>query len=287
MEELLQKHRTFALSAIVGGFVFLLAVLLRGCAVYDRDLVQARTSVQNKARDLAASPVPDERYLREMDRVVAAADARVAELALEVGRTEKGERLWEECIGDVLATIGQDTPEKRKDIMDRARRLPSAAFSLLVEEARTVFAARAAQNDVEIVPQDLGFEQVQEANFARYLAAMAAICRIVDRAIALGVDRIEGIGVSGSLQGIGGSENAPFVQSQAVRFKVRGAPADLVELVKSVNDRDRGGAGRRPVLDEVFGLGRPEGIRAGEPGIAEFTVRVFLVNLDAREEVGP
>lgn len=286
MDELLQKHRTFTLSVAVGGFVFLMAVMLRGCAVYGRDLVAASTKVKGKVAELQKGPVPDQKYLSDMDRVVAAADARVAELAAEVGRTEKGERLLDDEIGDVLRIAGEDTPELRRSIREQAVRLPSAAFSLLVEKARTAFTARAQQNGVEILAkaQDLGFEQVQDAGFARSLAGLAAVCRVVDRAIALGVDRIEDISVSGSMQGIGGTENAPFVNTVAVRFKVRGDPADCAELVKSVNDRDRDGKGRRLVLDEVFALGKPAGGRSSEPGVAEFSVKVFLVNLEAKEE---
>jgi hypothetical protein len=281
VDELLQKHRTFTLAVAVGGFVFLVALLLRGCAVYDRDLGQARASVENKAKELTGSPVPDEKYLKAMEGVVAAADARVEALSNEVGRTATGERLWEECIADVLAVIGQDRPEKRKDLMDKARRLPSAALSLLVEDCRTCFAARAAENDVEIAAQDLGFDQVTEAGFARQLAALAAAVRVVDRAIALGVDRIENIAVGG-VQNAAAAEGASFLQSVTLRFKIRGAPADLAELVKSLNDRD--GKGRRLVLDEIYALGRPEGIKAAEAGVAEFSIRVFLVDLAAREE---
>lgn len=283
MEELLQKHRTFTLSVAVGGFVFLLAILIRGCAVYDLNLVTARASLERKAKELDKARVPDDKYLKQMDAVVAAADARVAELAVEVGRTEKGERLWEECIGDVLRTVGQDTQEKRRDIMDRARRLPSAAFSLLLEEVRSGFAPRASQNDVEIVQADLGFEQVQEAGFARSLAALAAVCRVVGKAIDIGVTKVEGISPSGTVTGIGGTENAPFVNSIIIRFKVRGEPADLAELVRSLNDRDRDGRGRRQVLDEVFTVGRPEGVKSLDQGIAEFSIRVFLVNLEAEQ----
>ncbi len=286
MEELLQKHRTFTLSVAVGGFVFLMALMLRGCAVYSRDLGAARAAVEKKSKDLTKDPVPDEKYLKEMDRVVEAADARVAELANEVGRTSQGERLWEECIGDVLGVIRRDTPEKRKDLMERARRLPSAAFSLLLEDVRTEFSARAAQNDVEITPQELGFENVREADFGKYVAALSAIVRIVDRAIAVGVTKVEAIAVSAPV-GIGGSEAGPFIQSIPVRFRIRGNPPALAELVKGVNDRDRDGRGRRIVLDEVQNLGRPETVRPGEPGIAEFTVRVFLVNLEAKEEAAP
>ena len=282
MEELLQKHRTFALSTIVGAFVFLLALLLRGCAVYDKNLVAMQSAVSSQAGQLRTGEVPDDKYLKDLDRVVQTADERVAALALEVGRTAKGEALWEECIADTLAAIGEDTPANRRDIMERARRLPSAAFSLLLEKARGVLGGRAVQAGVEIVPQDLGFEQVQEANFARYLAALAAGVRIVDRAIALGVDRCEQISVGGSLASFGGSENSPFVQSQSVLFKFRGQPAELAELVKSLNDRDA--RGRRLVLDEVRAFGRPETVRPGEPAAVEFTIRVFLVNLDAIEE---
>ncbi len=283
MDELLQKHRTFTLSVAVGGFVFLLALLLRGCAVYEKDLGLMRSSVQRKATELTSLPVPDERYLREMDRVVEAADDRVKALAKEVGRTTRGEALWEECIADILRTIGRDSPAMRKDIMERARRLPSAAFSLLLEEARTAFMEKASTAEVEVVPADLGFEQVQEANFARSLAAMAAMARVVNRAIELGVQRVEQIGVGSSVQGSGGSEQDPFLLSQNIRFRFRGDPGVLTELVKSLNDVDV--SGRRMVLDEVQGLGRPVTVKAGEPGNLEFTVRVILVNLDAVEEV--
>ena len=285
MEELLQKHRSFTLAVAVGGFVFILAILLRGCAVYSRDLGAARTAVEKKAKDLQdpKNPVPDEKYLKDLDRVVEAADARVAELANEVGRTNGGERLWEDCVGDVLAVIHKDTPEKRKDLMERARRLPSAAFSLLLEEVRTEFSQRAAQNDVEIAPQELGFEQVREADFGRYVAALAAIVRVVDRAITAGVSKVETIAVSNAAAA-GGEETASFMQSILVRFRFRGPPPALAELLKTLNDRDREGRGRRLVLDEVQALGRPENVRAGEPGMTEFTVRVFLVNLEAKEE---
>lgn len=285
MDELLQKHRTFTLSVAVGGFVFLVALLLRGCAVYDRDLSITRSSVERKARELTAAPVPDERYLKELDRVVEAADARVAALAREVGRTAKGEALWEECVADVLRVIGQDTPAKRKDIMDRARRLPSAAFSLLLEEARTNLVTRAGRADVEIVPQDLGFDQIQEAGFGRSLAALAVVARVLDRCIALGVQRVEQIGVGSSATGSSGTEEGSFLRAQAVRFRMRGDPAALAELVKSVNDLDA--SGRRLVLDEVQGLGRPATVRAGEAGNLEFTLRVYLVNLEAKEETSP
>lgn len=282
MEELLQKHRTFTLSVGVGAFVFLLALLIRGCAVYDADLAVERRKVDGKAAELRKGDVPDDRYLKDLDKVVQTANDRVSALALEVGRTAKGEALWEECIADTLSVIGEDTPENRRDIMERARRLPSAAFSLLLEKVRSALGQRALQAQVEIVPQDLGFEQVQEANFARYLAALAAGARIVDRAIALGVDRCEQIAVSNSLASLGGTENAPFVQSQSMLFKFRGQPAELAELIKSCNDKDA--RGRRLVLDEVRGFGRPETVRAAEPAAVEFTIRVFLVNLDAIEE---
>jgi hypothetical protein len=274
LEELLQKHRTFALSVGVGGFVFLLALLLRGCAFYSRDLEGTRTRLTNQAKDLQA-PVPDEKHLRELDRLVEMADQRVAALAREVGRTAAGEALWEECIGDVLREIGQDTPQERQALMQRARTLPSAAFSVLVDRARTVFQARASQANVEIAVPDLGFEAIDEASFSRSLAALAVVCRIVGKAVELGVQKIETISVTAS------AADAPtWLSAQSVFFKVRGSPASLAELVKSVNDRDA--SGRRLVLDEVRGLGRPETVRPGEPGIAEFNLRVFLVDLGAR-----
>jgi len=281
VEELLQKHRTFALAAGVGGFVFLLALLLRGCAFYSRDLAAAQASVRQKAGDLSA-PVPDDKYLKEMDRIVETADARVAALAREVGRTAAGEALWEECIADVLATIGQNTAQERAALMDRARKLPSAAFSVLLEKVRTAFLAKASQADVEIVPRDLGFESVEEATFGRSLASLAVVARVVDRAIALGVSKIEVITVSGTASGAGGPEGPSFLSSQSAFFRIRGQPAALAELVKAVNDADP--AGRRLVLDEVRTLGRPETVRATEPGIVEFTIRVFLVNIEARQE---
>ncbi|HEU4394722.1 MAG TPA: hypothetical protein VFS92_04090, partial [Planctomycetota bacterium] len=244
MEELLQKHRTFALSAGVGGFIFLFALLLRGCAFYERDLGKARASVQEKAKNLAA-PVPDEKYLKEMDRIVEQADQRVAALSREVGRTSTGEALWEECIADVLRTIGQDEATERRALMDRARKLPSAAFSILLEKVRTAFFARASQAGVEIVPREFGFEVIEEATFARSLASLAAVTRVVDRAITLGVDKIEVISVSGTAAGGGAAAAAPesFLSSQSAFFRIRGKPALLAELVKSVNDRDA--AGRR------------------------------------------
>jgi len=287
MDELLQKHRTFTLSVAVGGVVFLLALMLRGCAVYKTNLDGARAVVERKSKELTATPVPDDRYLRDMDRVVEAADARVAELAREVGRTARGEDLWEECIRDTLKVIGKDSEATRRDLMARSRTLPTAAFSRLLDQVRTVLVERAAQGDVEIGSQDLGFDQVQEANFGRSLAALAAVVRVVDRCIALGVQRVESIAVHGSAQGSGGAPDDPFLVIQNVRFKLRGDPAVLAEVVKSLNDRDDGGTGRRIVLDEVLGLGRPMTVKAGEPGNTEFIVRVYLVNLEAKEEPKP
>ena len=283
MEELLQKHRTFALSAGVGGFIFLLALLLRGCAFYDRDLVRERATVQKNASDLSA-PVPDDKYLKEMDRIVEQADERVAVLAREVGRTASGEALWEECIGDVLRTIGQDDANEKRALMDRARRLPSAAFSILLEKVRSALLAKASQADVEIAPREVGFEVIEEATFARSLAALAVVTRVLDRAIALGVDKVEVISVSGTSAAGGAAAvdaaASGFISSQTAFFRIRGEPGILAELVKSVNDRDA--SGRRLVLDEVRTLGRPETVRASEPGVVEFTIRVMMVNLEAR-----
>ena len=287
MEELLQKHRAFTLSVLVGGFVFLVSLLVRGCAVYHRDLDAARKRAANKAADLTREPVPDRAYLSALDKVVEVSDARVAELAGMVGRTDRGEKLWAECMRDVLVTIGANPDEKIPGLLERARSLPSAAFSLLLEDARTVLMSRASQADMEIQQADLGFERVTESDFTRNLAALAAVVRILDRSILEGVRRVEGISVGGSVQGMGGTEAEPFLRFQPVVFKMRGDPAVLSRVIKSVNLRDRDGRGSRLVLDEVRSLGRPLTIRAGEDAIGEFAVRVVLVNLEAREEETP
>ena len=275
MEELLQKHRTFALAVGVGGFVFLLALMLRGCAFYDRDIATTRASLVNKSRDLQ-SPVPDEKHLRELDRLVESANARVAALARGVGRTSKGEARVEECISDVLREIGQNNPQDLQALMQRARTLPSAAFSVLVDRARTHYQARASQADVELGVADLGFQAIEEANFAPSLAALAVACRVVGKAIDVGVQRIESISVTRSVDASAGQGPA-WLSSVSVYFKIRGQPGRLAELVKSVNEPDP--SGRRLVLDELRTLGRPETVRAGEPAILEFTLRVLLVDL--------
>lgn len=287
MEELLQKHRTFTLSLLVGGFVFLVALLLRGCAVYDLDLPRTHADVERRARELTADPVPDDAYLARLDQIVADADARVADLAGRVGRTGKGDALWEECVGDVLRGIGKDSPEERKRFLDLARRLPSAAFSQLHGDVRAVLLARASDASVEIVKDDLGFDRVTDAEFTKNLAALAAVVRVVDRAIREGVARVENVVVGQGMERKGGAEGDPFLRSQDVAFDLRGEPAALAAVVRSLNERDREGTGRRLVLDSVSALGRALSIKSSDPGRTEFRVRVLLVNLDAREEERP
>jgi len=287
VEELLQKHRTFTLSLLVGGFVFLVALLLRGCAVYDLDLPRTHADVERRARELTADPVPDDAYLARLDQIVADADARVADLAGRVGRTGKGDALWEECVGDVLRGIGKDSPEERKRFLDLARRLPSAAFSQLHGDVRAVLLARASDASVEIVKDDLGFDRVTDAEFTKNLAALAAVVRVVDRAIREGVARVENVVVGQGMERKGGAEGDPFLRSQDVAFDLRGEPAALAAVVRSLNERDREGTGRRLVLDSVSALGRALSIKSSDPGRTEFRVRVLLVNLDAREEERP
>ncbi len=284
MEELLQKHRAFTLSVAVGGFVFLVALMVRGCAVYKRDLTQARASVERKVQELNKEPVPDQAYLRKLDAVVEAADRRVAELAGTVGRTEQGEALWAACISDILEIAGKRTDTAVKEYVDLARRLPNAAFTRLLGDVQTVLAERASGANVVLDKEDLGFERIDATDFSRNVAALAAVARVVDRAITEGVDRITLINVGSTLGRIGGTEADPFLRVQTVSFGMKGDPPVLERVVRALNERDHGGTGRRLLLEQVATLGRPTTVRPADPGEAAFIVRVLLVNLDAREE---
>jgi hypothetical protein len=164
VDELLQRHRSFTLSVAVGGLVFLVALLVRGCAVHTKDLGNATAVLKRKAGELTASPVPDDAHLARMTAVVDEADRRVSSLATEVGRTASGERLVEECLADILVTCGKDSPAERKRYLELARRLPSAAFTELTSMAREVLVGRAVQADCEIAQDDLGFPNASEAD---------------------------------------------------------------------------------------------------------------------------
>lgn len=284
MEELLQKHRTFTLSVAVGGFVFLVALLMRGCAVYTVDLDKARVSAQNKANELRKAPVPDSAYLKKLDQIVEDADKRVQSLASSVGRTETGAALQEACIADILDLLGKNTEAYRGEIISLAQRLPNAAFTRLLGDVQTVLGDRASQKNVVIAQEDYGFDRINAEDFSRNVAALAAVVRVVDRAIKEGVTRVERVAVAGSAGRRGGTEARPFIRLQPVGFSMRGDPPVLARLVRSLNERDRGGAGRSLVLDEVAGLGRATSVRPQDPGSVDFRVNVLLIDLEASDE---
>jgi hypothetical protein len=285
VDELLQRHRSFTLSVAVGGLVFLVALLVRGCAVHTKDLGNATAVLKRKAGELTASPVPDDAHLARMTAVVDEADRRVSSLATEVGRTASGERLVEECLADILVTCGKDSPAERKRYLELARRLPSAAFTELTSMAREVLVGRAVQADCEIAQDDLGFPNASEADFTRNMVCLAAVVRIVDRAVVEGATRVDSISVPSGMDSVGGTEADPFLRGQAVTFRLRGAPSALAAVLRSLNEKDA--SGRRIVLDRLVTLGRPTTVRATEPATAEFTVRLLLVNLAAAEEEAP
>jgi hypothetical protein len=284
MEELLQKHRTFTIAVAVGGFVFLIALMVRGCAVYDLDLESENKKVASKAGELNKEPVPDKAYLDKLESIVEQADRRVQNLAGAVGRTENGEKLWEACISDILAVLGKDTEAYRNEIVGIARRLPNAAFTRLLGDVQSVMAERASQANVIIGQEDYGFERITDEDFSRNLAALAAVVRVVDRSIREGVQKIERITVSGNVGRRGGTEAQPFIRMQPVGFVLKGDPPILARVVRSLNERDRGGVGRSIVLDEVSGLGRPTTVRPQDAGTVEFRFNVLLVDLEAEDE---
>jgi hypothetical protein len=206
----------------------------------------------------------------------------VAALAARVGRTSSGDRLVEDCVRDVLEQIGENTDATRREILDLARSLPSAAFTRLHGRAVDVLQSRASQADVELVQDDLGFDRVREEDFQRNLAALAAIVRVVDRAIREGASRVEAIALNAGVQRIG-SEVDPFLTSHSILFRLKGSPRALANVIRACNERPAGD-GPRIVLEEVRNLGRPEGTRAAADGVAEFGIRVLRVNLAAADE---
>ncbi|MHC4923989.1 MAG: hypothetical protein ACYTG4_07900, partial [Planctomycetota bacterium] len=240
-------------------------------------------SVKSRAADLLKAPVPDGPYLDKLDQVVEVSDGRVADLAGKVGRTNQGEALWDDCITDILEQIGENSEGTRRELMDLARSLPSAAFTRVHGRAVDVLQARASQADVELVQEDLGFERVREEEFSRNLATLAAVVRVVDRAITEGVSRVEGIAINSGTLRIGGSEVDPFVQAHSVMFRLRGQPRVLANVIRSCNERPDA-SGPRLVLDEVRSLGRAEGVRSDRDGLAEFGIRVMRINLEAKDE---
>ncbi len=286
MDELLQKHRAFALSVLVGGFVFLVALMVRGCGVYTVDLKQRRTEVVAQGRAITATPVPNDDRLRALEGLVKTAEEKVAALANMTGHTLVGEALQEECITAILGVIGAATPDKVADYRDLARRLPNVCLSNLVGEVGRVLQSRAAQNGVEVAEDNLGLQGAtfQAEDLDRNLAGLAIITRVVDRAIQAGVLRIDSIVPGGSVRTAGGNQSQPFVRSYTVQFKMRGDAAALTDVLRSLNERDREGKGRRVVLEELSSLGRTTGVRAGEPVELVFRARLLLVNLEAKEE---
>lgn len=276
MDELLQRHRAFTLSVLVGGIVFLIALAVRGCGVYTVDLAKRRTEVEGQARAITGTPVPSDAHLRDLEGLAKGAEERVAALGNATGRTRQSEALQEECISDILEVAGLSSPAKLADYRDLARRLPNVCLSSLVGEVGRALQARAARNNVEIAEENLGLQGAtfQAEDLDRNLAALAVIARIVDRAIQAGVERVDAIVPGGNVRTGGGNQAEPFVRAWTVQFTLKGDSDSLVEVLRALNDRDQDGKGRRVVLEELVSLAR---------GAITFRAWVRLVNVEAKE----
>jgi len=249
MDDIWQRHKTFIVQCLVGGIVFLLALLVKS-NMYDT--IENRQSNAHQLKGmLEKEPGPSRDSIRKQVAKADEAREQTSAMAAKVASLESGLGYVRENIAWVCANLGM--PERADEFFTMYSDLPQACLSRLREEARAVLVSKAAALGKE-VPEQQGITNNFEDSDVKYaIHGLAIATDIVGRCLALeGIDSVESITVSPRPRRRVGEIRQDGARARAfsISFKLLGKPGAVNALLRSFNTTDNA-VQRLTVLDRV------------------------------------
>lgn len=238
MDDIWQRHKTFIVQCVIGGFIFLIALFVKS-SMYGDEVPNLQAGNRALKKQLEEKPGPSQKSIEEQKARAEEARRQTEEIALQSASVKSGDEHARESIEWLLDTLG------RKDQVDQFftmyKETPQTCLSRLREEARGKLLGRAAELGKEI-DETLGLNSGFEENEVRLgLHGLAMVADLVDRCLKLdGIDTVGPINISPRPRRPAGTTKQDGARAVvfSVRFGVTGEPAAVNELLRSFNRRD-------------------------------------------------
>lgn len=280
MDELWQRHKTFILQVVIGGFAFLIALTLVTGSYSGIEEAQASNSGLKKKldSDVSSRVAPSARSISEQKQRAADAAQQIRQMASEVASTAATtEDYVRENIGWILAVTGRPREDAEK-YMSIYRELAETSLTSVREDARSVLVGQAAQRGRQI-DETLGLGAgVAASEVPGGLHALAIVCDVVRRALDRdGIVSVTEIKVN-PRNTI--SSDLAWVTGVEIRLSITGDPDDVTKLLRSFNETDVNHPRRMTVLREI------ESITRRNPDEDLVRANIVLVGLRVQEPQG-
>ena len=226
MDSLWQQHRTFILK-ILGGLLVVLVCVIVGAS--GESLSEKVKGINTLRGQLRRQEVPTSSDIATYQDSVERLADRLDFLANRIGETRKGEALRKGLIQEILASVGEDTPENISRYLDLSRSAPVACVVGLRGVARDQLASRAGLENVILPDQVIRLADMEASQADRYLLTMKLVIQVVKMAIEEGLYEVKSIKWDSPTGGKFGGEDL-FVREYPVNIVLRG-PADAMMAV--------------------------------------------------------
>lgn len=247
MDDTWQKHKTFIVTCVVMGLVFLIAWMVSS----DDDIAKHQKSANTIKTAITSSNAPDRASITAQQKEAVQAEKNISSLAARVASTKVGDAYVREHLDWGLANVGLANQSDR--FFGRYKDLPQTCLGSLRDAMSGALAARAAREGKEI-DESLGLNSGFEDAEVKYgIHALAIVSDIVQRCLDMeGIDAVEKITISPRPRRRVGSARQDGARANAfsVSMQVRGDPDQVNALIRSFNQPAKH-MNRLTVLDSV------------------------------------
>jgi len=237
MDEIWQRHKVFILQGLIGGLVFLIALVVMGNAYSGVDVTQVSNANLKKTLDkrLAEKSAPSAKSITAQKQKADDALAQIRGTASEVASLATGEDYVRENIVWTLAIVGKPREDAER-FLSLYKQLAGTCLTSVREEARSVLVGRAAQKGRQI-DESFGLAGgLPDDEVPGGLHALAIVCDVIHRALEKdGIQSVSEIRVNprNVLD-----KDLTWISGVEVRLTLIGDPDDVMAIVRSFNSLD-------------------------------------------------
>lgn len=254
MDEIWQRHKTFILQCVIGGFAFLIAlVLITNAYSGTKDLQSANRSLKDGLqKKVADKSAPNAASIAAQKQKAEDALGQIRAMSGLVASQTQGEDYVRENIVWTLALIGRPRTDAEQ-YMGIYKQLSQTALTSVREAARSVLIGEAAQKG-KTIDETFGLAAgVADEEVPGALHALAMVCDVIRRALERdGIAAVTDVRVNprNVLD-----RDLSWVQGVEVRLSITGDPDDVGGLLRSFNVPDAR-MQRMTVLREIESITR-------------------------------
>lgn len=280
MDELWQRHKTFILQCLIGGLVFLIALVVMGNTFDGIEGTQKNNAslVKDLQTRVSTKQAPSKKSIDAQRRKAEDAQQQIRSMGAQVASLATGEAYVRENVRWVFSVLGRPA-EASEEIVAIFRQIPQSSLTKLRSEAQAVLGARAAQRG-KTIDETFGLSAgVDDENVPGGMHALAILCDVIRRVL----DR-EGIASVGDFKVNPGNvldRDLGWISGVEIRLALVGDPDDVMAVIRSFNTLDSQVA-RMTVLKEVESITR----RSPDDDAIRAVVVLYGLRLDRAEGDG-